>query len=229
MSELKLNPIVKEETTKERVYRQVKEAILNGNISPDVIFTEVQLAEQLNTSRTPVRETVQDLLKEGLIVSIPRKGLQVKKITSIEQEQISLLRTAIETNIIRKMTNKITGEQLDSLKKLYQKQMRAKEKNDHLTFIELDQQFHAFPLKVLNYTLAEEIILNLNELTRLVGLQALGKYGRMNEVLEEHEVIIRAIEKRDGELAADAMKIHLENTNETLEEIQRKEKESSND
>lgn len=229
MSELKLNPIVKEETTKERVYRQIKEAILSGNISPDVIFTEVQLAELLNTSRTPVRETVQDLLKEGLIVSIPRKGLQVKKITSIEQEQISLLRTAIETDIIRKMSDKITDEQLDGLKRIYEKQIRAKEENDHLTFIELDQQFHAYPLKVLNYRLVKEIIVNLNELTRLVGLQALGKYGRMAEVLKEHDEIIRAIQKRDSELAAEAMRIHLEHTSKALEEIQRKSKDSSED
>ncbi|SDI05533.1 GntR family transcriptional regulator [Alteribacillus bidgolensis] len=229
MGDLRLSPIVKEETTKERVYRQIKEAILSGQIPQNTTFTEVQLANLLNTSRTPVRESVQDLQKEGLIISIPRKGLQVKNISSIEQEQIFLLRTSIEVDVIKKLTSVITEDQINKLNNIYTEQLKAKEENDNLKFIELDQEFHSFPLKVMNYTLVEQIILNLNELTRLIGIKALKKYGRMDEVLSEHKDIILAIEKKDSDLAADALKKHLNNTGQVLEMIQKSELQSSGD
>ena len=221
LESLNLQPIVKEETTKERVYRHLKESILSGEISNDVIFTEVQLAELLNTSRTPVRESVQDLLREGILTSIPRKGLQVRSISIIEQEQIFLLRTSIETDAISKLTKSITDDQIKALKDVYTKQVKAKEENNNLKFIDLDQEFHMLSVKFLGYNLIEQVLLNLHELTRLIGLKALKKYGRMEEVLKEHESIISALEKRDSEVAIVAMKKHLINTSETLETIQK--------
>ncbi|TVX83011.1 GntR family transcriptional regulator [Peribacillus simplex] len=123
---IQLKPIEKERTTQDKIYKQIKKAILFGGIASDEIFTEVQLAERLNTSRTPVRAAIQDLVKDGLLVSIPRKGLTVRKITPEEQDEIFLLRSAIEVESVKKLTQEITTpEQLRLLKLILKQQEEA--------------------------------------------------------------------------------------------------------
>lgn len=220
MKELNLHPIVREETTKERVYREIKEAILTGKIPTDITFTEGQLGELLNTSRTPVREAVQDLLKDGLVVTVPRKGLQVKTITPIEKEQIQMLRTTIETTVVKKVAEVITEADIQQMKIIYNKQLEARDNNNTLRFLELDHTFHAVPFKVLQYELGQQLLGNLKDMTHLIGLKALKKYGRMDEVLTEHEAIIERLEAKDGEGAAEQMRKHIARTGDILDSIQ---------
>jgi len=208
--------MIKEETTKERVYKEVKGAILSGRISPDEIFTEVKLAETLNTSRTPVRESLQDLLKEGLVISIPRKGLAVRKVTAIEMEQIFLLRKSIESEVIQKLIDRITNEQIHDLEKICSQQVEAMNEGDEVSFITFDQEFHLMLTRFANYELIEQILLNLHNLCTLIGLQAVKKKNRMTEVLAEHREIIDALRQKEPTKAAQAIIAHLAKTSDSL-------------
>lgn len=216
MNDLNLSPIVKEETTKERVYKEIKGAILSGRISPEEIFTEVKLANTLNTSRTPVRESLQDLLKEGLIVAIPRKGLAVRKVTSIEVEQVFLLRKSIESEVIKKLINRITDEELQVLEQICLGQEEAMNNRDEVAFITLDQEFHLTITRFAHYELIEQILLNLHNLCTLIGLQAVKRKNRMVEVLAEHRQIIGALRSQEPTVAAEAIIGHLANTRDSL-------------
>lgn len=216
MNRFNLNPIIKEETTKERVYKEIKSAILTGRILADEIFTEVKLAETLNTSRTPVRESLQDLLKEGLIISIPRKGLKVRKVTKNEMEQIFLLRKSIESEVIQKLASTITQQQIVMLTEICAEQEEAMNNGDEVSFISLDQEFHLTLTKLANYELVEQILLNLHNLSTLIGLQAVKKKNRMNEVLQEHRTIIQALSDKDAIQAAASIIDHLANTKSSL-------------
>ncbi|UFJ41394.1 GntR family transcriptional regulator [Brevibacillus humidisoli] len=216
MPKYNLKPIVKEETTKERAYKEIKSAILNGYISYDEIFTEVQLAESLNTSRTPIREAVQDLIKEGLVIAIPRKGLTVRKITENELEQIFMLRISIESEVIKKLTGMISQKQLEELKQICQDQEEAMNNDEGAVFINLDQNFHLTLTRFASYELVEQVLLNLHDLSTLIGLQAVKRKNRMNEVLQEHLAIIEAMETQDPEQAARRMIEHLRLTNKSI-------------
>ncbi|MGG3883231.1 GntR family transcriptional regulator [Brevibacillus panacihumi] len=216
MNRFNLNPIIKEETTKERVYKEIKSAILTGRILADEIFTEVKLAETLNTSRTPVRESLQDLLKEGLIISIPRKGLKVRKVTKNEMEQIFLLRKSIESEVIQKLASTITQQQIEMLKEICAEQEEAMNNGDEVTFISLDQEFHLTLTRLANYELVEQILVNLHNLSTLIGLQAVKKKNRMNEVLQEHRTIIQALSDKNALQAAASIIDHLANTKSSL-------------
>ncbi|PWA12537.1 GntR family transcriptional regulator [Pueribacillus theae] len=216
MANLDLKPIEKEQTTQEKVYEQIKESILNGKIADDTIFTEVQLAKSLQTSRTPIRAALQDLLNEGLIISVPRKGLTVRKITPEEQDEIFLLRISIETKVIKKVADIISETQLKALREIYNEQEKAMLSEDVIKFIDLDQEFHISLVKIAGYKLIEQILLNLHNLTKLIGLKALSHQGRMKNVLLEHGEIIASLESKDSELAAQRMKQHLMTTNDTL-------------
>ena len=223
---LNLNPIVKEETTKERAYKEIKSAILKGYISSDEVFTEVQLAESLNTSRTPIREAVQDLIKEGLLIATPRKGLTVRKITEGELEQIFMLRISIESEVIKKLTGMINEKQLTELKQICKHQEAAMNDGDEAEFIKHDQQFHLTLPRFANYELVEQVLLNLHDLSVLIGLQAVKRKNRMAEVLREHLAIIEAMGTRDPSLAANRMIEHLRLTNQSIK-LQKKGESSS--
>lgn len=209
MTPFNLKPIVREETTKERVYREIKSGILNGMIPPGEIFTEVKMAELLNISRTPVREALQDLIKEGLVIAIPRKGLTVRKVTEEEIDQIFLLRTAIEREVVRKLTGRITDKQLDQLEQICKEQEQAKSEQDNVTFINLDQVFHITLTKFANMELVEQVMLNLQQLSVLIGLQGVRRKSRMDEVLVEHRAILDALRSQDPDRATAAVTEHL--------------------
>ncbi|KAB2329574.1 GntR family transcriptional regulator [Cytobacillus depressus] len=218
---LNVNPI-KPQTTKEIVYDEIKNAIFNGNIKKDEIITEMILAHSLNISRTPVREAVGDLLKDGLLVAVPRKGLKVREITPSEKDQIIFLRVSIETEGLRRVIPSITANQIQFLKEVIEQQKKAMEKNDRIKFIELDQKFHRKILYFAEQHLLEDILLNLYNLTRLIGHKALAKNGRMEEVLEEHLRIVEALELKDVKQATELMEEHLVQTKESIDIVEGK-------
>ena len=193
---------------------------MTGRISADEIFTEVKLAEILNTSRTPVRESLQDLIKEGLVISIPRKGLTVRKVTKSEVEQIFLLRKSIESEVIQKLTGTITDEQLKHLTLICDEQDAAMKSGDEVSFIGLDQEFHLTLTRFAKFELIEQILLNLHNLCTLIGLQAVKQKNRMNEVLAEHRAIIKALAAKEATLAAEMIVKHLTNTKSSLKGLE---------
>ncbi len=216
MTDLNIPSIGKVKTTKEIVYEEIKNAIFSGSIKNDQILTETILADSLNTSRTPVREAVGDLLKEGLLVSIPRKGFRIRQISPSEKEQIFFLRMSIETEGLKRLFSRVTKDQIDYLKKSVELQKEAMLENDRIKFIELDQNFHRKILSFAELHLLEDIFLNIYNLTRLIGHQALAKNGRMEEVIEEHIKIIESLSIKDSELASESIKTHINNTRESL-------------
>ncbi|MFS0576829.1 GntR family transcriptional regulator [Sporosarcina sp. 179-K 3D1 HS] len=213
---LNISPIERVKTTKEVVYEQIKTAIFNGDVKKDELLTETMLAQSLNTSRTPVREAVGDLLKEGLLVSVPRKGLKVREITPSEKEQIIYLRRTIEKEGIRRLLPNITAAQISYLKDIVEKQKESMEENDRIKFIEMDQKFHRKIIYFSEQHLLADILLNIYDLSRLIGHQALGKSGRMEEVVEEHLQIINALENKDMALAQQYMTDHLLKTSDSI-------------
>ncbi|WP_099159629.1 GntR family transcriptional regulator [Virgibacillus ndiopensis] len=212
MEKINMKPIARKKTTKEIVYDELKKAILTGSISNKELLTETMLSETLETSRTPIREAVADLIKEGLLVQIPRKGFHVREITENEKEQIIFLRLSIETEGLRKLAPTITTEQLQELKEIVSEQEQEMKKDDRVRYIELDQIFHRQILKFSNQNLLEQILQEMYNLTRLVGHNALMKEGRMIEVIREHKEILNALENNNGTEAVDLMRKHLEIT-----------------
>ncbi|WP_233569607.1 GntR family transcriptional regulator [Planomicrobium sp. Y74] len=216
MRNIGMKPVAKKRTTKEIVYDELRKAIFSGSISSKEILTETMLADSLQTSRTPVREAVASLISEGLLVHIPRKGVQVRQITEGEKEQIMFLRISIESEGLRKLAVGVKPEQIEILRNIIEKQKQAIVDNNKIEFIELDQKFHRQILKFSNQNVLSQILQDLYNLTRLIGHHALMKTGRMEEVIDEHSIVIDALEQRDGEEAVSVMAQHLERTKEIV-------------
>lgn len=207
---------MKKNTIHEKTLNRLKEVILSGELSPDSFYTENDFAESLQISRTPVREAVKSLIHDGLLVSYPRKGIKVRQFTNSEIEQIFLLRKKVEGSILEKVTKAITGDQLEELNKIVTQQEDAIEKEDRIAFIDFDQQFHIYLVRMTHYHLIEEVIVYLHNMSRLIGHQAIKKQGRMEEVIKEHREIIQALGEKDAPQAEQKMALHLERTEDSF-------------
>ncbi|WP_181351228.1 GntR family transcriptional regulator [Thalassobacillus sp. CUG 92003] len=222
MAKLNVKPIEKKKTTKEIIYDQLKRAILNGDIEPGETLTETMLAETFQTSRTPIRETVADLTKEGLLVHIPRKGFKIREITESEKEQIMFLRKSIETEGLQKLAPVVTEQQISELKEIIHDQKEVMKEDNRVRYIELDQFFHQKILEFAGQNLLKGIVQELYNLTRLIGHAALMKEGRMQEVIQEHRGVLMALQAGDGEQAFALMQDHLDTTRNTVKAVKKK-------
>ena len=190
-----MKPVSKNKTTREMIYEELKKAILTKEISDKEVLTETLLAETLNTSRTPIREAVAELVKEGLLVHIPRKGFQVRKISRNESNQIIFLRQTIEAEGIKNLASTIQSHQIQEIESVVEQQKNAMENNDRISFIELDLLFHTRLLQFAHLNVFEQVLHEMYNLTLLVGHHALMKEGRMKEVIIEHGNIILALKE----------------------------------
>lgn len=218
---LNITPVGKAKTAKEIVYEELKTAIFRGDISPNEYLTETILAQLLNTSRTPVREAVSDLVKDGLFVAVPRKGLKVREISDDEKEQIFYLRISIEKEVLRRLVHQVTPEQIQEMRDIIDEMRETIPKNDRIANIDLDQKFHRLFVTFSGQNILGSVLSDIYNLTRLVGHAALGKTGRMEEVIEEHTEIVDALESKDEAAVLQKLEEHLSNTKESITKAQR--------
>ena len=99
------------------VFNTLRQAILRGELKPGERLMEIQLANKLGVSRTPIREAIRKLELEGLVLMIPRKGAEVAEITEKNMRDVLEVRKALEELAVQLACEKITAEEIDEMKK----------------------------------------------------------------------------------------------------------------
>ncbi len=132
----------KRKLLREHVYTGVKSAIIGGDFQPGKRLIEEKLAAEMATSRTPVREAIQKLEKEGLIFRLPRGGFAVKQVTEEELEEILGLRSILEGYAAFLATSRITETELKQLDEIIAKEDACLKNLNVDEFIRLDGEFH---------------------------------------------------------------------------------------
>jgi GntR family transcriptional regulator, rspAB operon transcriptional repressor len=127
---------------REKVYDVIRNDILNGRIPPGERLVENRLAEEIHTSRTPVREALHMLEREGLLESIPRVGYRVKQIHWDEVEEICEIRAVNETLAARWAMARITDQELHALEENLALSEQKVNAGNPQAFVELDAEFH---------------------------------------------------------------------------------------
>src|SRR5699024_9928412 len=189
-----------------------KTSILSGKIDQQSILTEAELSEYLETSRTPIRDAVTELINEGLLIRLPRKGFKVRTIEDHELEQIIYLRHSIEKKGLLLLIKTITDEEVYELYKIISQQETAISEKNRIKYIELDQQFHRKILVFSEQNLLERIFQELYNLSLLIGHAAIMNEGRTEEVVKEHKEIIESLQLGDENAALAALERHLTKT-----------------
>lgn len=194
----------------------LREAIMNGSLQPRERLMEIQLAEELGVSRTPVREALRKLELEGFIVMVPRKGAYVSDLSMKDIADVFEIRAALEGLAAALAAERITEEELETLERLLVEKSEAIHQNDIEKLVAVDTKFHETLYKASRNDRLSTIISNLREQIQRFRLTSLSVPGRKKESLDEHCSIVEAIQARDVQLARHLAQEHIENAENVL-------------
>ena len=178
------------------VFNTLRQAILRGELQPGERLMEIQLAQRLGVSRTPVREAIRKLELEGLVLMIPRKGAEVADITEKSLRDVLEVRKALEELAVQLTCDKITKEQIRELEQAAEQFKKTLKSNDITEIAEVDVRFHDI---IYLATDNQKLILLLNNLREQMyryRIEYLKRADKYSQLLAEHEEIIRRIEKK---------------------------------
>jgi DNA-binding GntR family transcriptional regulator len=195
---------------REKIYEHLREQLLSMEIPPHEHLVEAKIAKEIGTSRTPVREALHSLEREGLIEAIPRVGYVVKPIRESEVEEICEIRLAIEGIAARWAMEKAQQRLVVELR---QNVLLSEEKamdGDPKAFIDMDAQFHEIIARLSGSKRLHEMAQTLRRHMLRYRVQSIYLTENVMRAIEGHKGILGAIEKGDMEEVQKAIKHHLE-------------------
>lgn len=193
------------------VFTTLRQAILRGELKPGERLMEIQLANKLGVSRTPIREAIRKLELEGLVLMIPRKGAEVAEITEKNLRDVLEVRESLEVLAVQLACERITAESVEELK-IAAKAFEDEIEGDDITKIaEADVSFHDIVYQATNNQRLIQLLNNLREQMYRYRVEYLKKSEVRPKIIREHQELIEYIEVRDKEKAAENICKHIEN------------------
>jgi len=186
-----INPI------RERVYSQLRKAVLYGKIPTNERLIETELASQLGTSRTPVREALHKLELENLVSSIPRVGYVVKGLSEEDINDICEIRSAIEGLAVKRAISQITEKNLERLRRNIEESQQAVHRKRLEKMVVLDTEFHDILCQSSGSKRIHELSQSLREYMLKFRMECLRVPDIASKAVLAHERIYKAICKQD--------------------------------
>ena len=188
-------------TIKDQVYDVLKENIVSGILQPGERVQEVQIAEQLQVSRSPVRNAINRLVGEGLLESIPNKCVCVRQFTDREIIESYEFRLIIERYSIEKVLEHMSPEIEKELRR-FKKEFLTYSSFDQLkSCLRTDTEFHDYIVTVSGNHVIKEALDKVSMMISPFRTLALSREKRFYESVEEHTGIIDALLDRDEQQA----------------------------
>jgi DNA-binding GntR family transcriptional regulator len=194
-----------------RVFAQLQNDIINGKYKPGDSLIETKLAKEMGVSRTPIREAIIQLELEGLVQSMPNRGVVVRGVSAQDIEDIYTIRMLIEGLAARWAAEKITDEELEELKEAFEFEEFYTARNDTSHLLRLDSKFHEIIFKASKSKPLMHTLSNFHLYVQRARNISLESSGRAKEVLAEHRAILQAIIERDAEKAERLTTEHIRN------------------
>jgi DNA-binding GntR family transcriptional regulator len=197
---------------RERVLDALRAAIVSGEMRPGVVYSAPVLGGRLGVSATPVREAMLELVREGLVDTVPNKGFRVTSISEAELDDITAVRLLLEPPVVRGITTLIPDEDFADLEEMAQRIVDAAARSDLVDYTEADRVFH---LRLLAYAKNARLVAVVSDLrahTRLYGLRALADSGELVASAAEHLTIVATLRSRDEEAVERLMRDHIAQT-----------------
>jgi len=191
-------------------YKSIRRAIRSGDLTHDQLYSENGLATEMGISRTPVREALIELEREGLVRIAPQRGFQLRALSSEEEQEVFALRALLEAFVAERVAAVVTPDAVAQLNALLEEQERLVDEWE--PFLACDEQFHLLLPRLVNLERAHQIMVSLRGAMWLMGSQALTLPLRASEVVLEHRAIVEGIAAGDGAAAARASRRHIKST-----------------
>ncbi len=206
----------RELTLADVIYRDLRKAIVRGEIRPNQRITEAQLGIEMKVSRTPIREVLQRLANDGLVISLRRRGWQVHEHTAGEIREIFESRAALESYAARLAAARVTPEQLEVIQRTLGERGSGMMGNARHDLVELNDRFHDSVTDAGGNTLLAELVRRSRLYHFNYQLAALYSKKALAQSHTEHQQLVRALRDHDPDAAADAVRRHVESALETV-------------
>ncbi|MBE7718629.1 GntR family transcriptional regulator [Lacrimispora indolis] len=193
------------------VFNTLRQAILKGELAPGERLMEIQLAERLGVSRTPIREAIRKLELEGLVLMVPRKGAEVAKISEKSLRDVLEVRRSLEELAIELACQRMTQESVEELEKKQEEFKQAVEDGNAMEIAETDEAYHDVIYKGTCNDRLVQMINNLREQMYRYRLEYIKDEDKRQILLLEHDNILRAVKQRKVQEAKEAMREHIDN------------------
>jgi len=204
------------ELLSQKVYRVLKTEIIKGSLKPGTKLLEGKIAEQMEVSRTPIREALRELAAEGFVKISPNQGVVVSNASIEDVQEVLQIRGVLEGLAARLAAKIMNKEEIKELEN-YLKQMEYyTNKNDALAFSEMDAEFHELILGICGNNRLIQIRKNLSDQAHRYRIRSLSIPGRLKYSLKEHREIVEALKRKDVEQADRLSQKHIENVLENI-------------
>ena len=193
------------------VFKTLRQAILKGELEPGERLMEIQLAERLGVSRTPIREAIRKLELEGLVLMIPRKGAEVARISENNLRDVLEVRRTLEELAVDLACQRMTPEELEELKETEEQFAQAVREGDAMQIAQTDERYHEI---IYNSTKNEKLVQILNNLREQMyryRLEYIKDEDKRQILMVEHDQILKALSLRHVQEARIAIREHIDN------------------
>jgi DNA-binding GntR family transcriptional regulator len=206
---LELPSLAARRSVRSQVIHALRAALVAGQLVPGALYSAPALAARLGVSATPVREAMLELVKEGLVATVPNKGFRVRELSERELDEITAVRLLLEVPTTVDVVGRATAADLARLRPMAQRIVDLARDKELIGYIEADRQFHLALLALAGNAQLVQIVAELRARTRLLGLEPLAESGELATSAAEHLEMLALVEAGDRAGLEQLMRRHI--------------------
>ncbi|HLZ02408.1 MAG TPA: GntR family transcriptional regulator [Bradyrhizobium sp.] len=191
-------------TLTDKAYAEIEELIVTLQLPPGTVLSELVLASRLGIGRTPIREALQRLSRDGLVNILPRRGVLVSDIDLRSQLRLLEVRRALERLMARSAAERASEDERRQFSEIAAGMYRASDHEDDISFMRLDQQFNTLVSLAARNEFASRSMGLMHGLSRRFWYQHYKEAADLPLCARLHAVVAEAIAKREPDNAAEA-------------------------
>ena len=207
------NPLPRRASLHEQTYQTLRTSILSGELAPDERLVETQLAKQLEVSRTPIREALRQLQREGLVTMDTSGGLRVISVSVADAVHLYDCRMALEQAAVREACLHASDRTLEDLQQSIAQAERAVQRAastlNTFEMLNLDYQFHRQIAESTGNPWLTDLLDRVFDKMMLLRVQTTRHNPKVLDICSEHRQICAAIASREPDTAIAAIETHL--------------------
>ncbi|EDT02078.1 GntR family transcriptional regulator [Burkholderia ambifaria] len=193
--------------TVNEIYEQLKQMAVLYKIRPGERFNELELAERFNVSRTPIREALNRLVAENLLVFVPNRGFFIRELEGKDVFDLFELRRSIETTAVTLACERASDNDIKALRRFWKQVMKNAARMSSSELVVKDEQFHLELAALSGNAEIGRVLQGIN--ARIHYVRWVDVDQRRNEAFTEHLEILDALAERDAARCAALTDTHI--------------------
>jgi len=202
------------------VYETLKKKIIDSSMKPGEPLIEAVLSKAMKISKTPVREALQQLERDGFVENVPGRGCFVSRISFQDIKELFEIREILECEVVKRAALKCDAGKIAAVRRKFEFQENNGEKSARIPF-KAGDQIHLYLFESFGNSRLNEIYRRLQEHVERMRIHFFNQdhEERSKEAYQEHVAILDALAARNPEGAENAVRTHLRNSMEFLKNV----------